>query len=307
MSAKTNPTKWLRRFESPATPLLVFLFAAAWGLVILPILPETKAADLVASDTFRTWQVLIVLQLLIWFAAVSHVLSASRTLGRIFSLRSVGCAVTACFLAYLPVALQGIPFQPYRHYSPDLKSMPDFPIHTLMGGVAMACLAAGIFRIHEIAQDEQRAAPSDSSITRYLGCHEYLRRLLELAGLVIAAAIIGSNAARRLVKEFDKFDIMSQARLVHWALFSSAILAITYAASKNRLLAWGQRLREALVPDPKEAQIAGQADEIDWKSWHDKRTAISDMLMLSGTPVADIQLLIGIFAPLVASQLSKFI
>lgn len=314
-TSKANATKWLRLFESPATPIFLFLFAAAWGLVILPILPDKKPAELVASDTFRTWQVLIVLQLVIWFAAIAHVLSARRTLGRVFSSRSVGCAAMACFLAYLPVVLQWIPSQPYRHFSSHLTSMPRYPLNTLMGGVAMGCLAAGIFRIHEIAGDEQATAPSHASITRYLACHRYLRRSLELAGLVIAAAIIGTNAARRVVIEFDRFDIMSQARLVNWALFSSAILAIAYVASKNRLLAWGHHLRDALVPDPAAAlvrdsgaaQAASPPHEVDWTSWHEKRTAISDMLMLSGTPVADIQLVIGILAPLVASQLSKFI
>lgn len=287
------------RPSGPLFPLSGFAAAALFGFLMLPLMARGDWSRLLGSAEYRTWQILVVVQAALWILAASYTRGIWHRVAAAPLPRSARLAIFMFwFLAVVPFVLFETTFP-----VSESNAVPIVPLPVIFGSVASAIVAAGIFRLHVLANDWLlgRFSPEDPT-----GAYQELSGLLDrhllLLGAILAGSVIGAAASREAFFAIDGKYLFPAEQAWQLAVYWSALLAVIYSGSRNALRRIAYRLRDKLLAD-------SSSDPGDKKRLERER-AIDKVLCLDRTYLEELQSAFSVVTPIagaIASQLMQLI
>ena len=254
----------------PLLPLILFLIAALFGFLGLPLAARGTFAVLTASPEYRTWQVLNVLQMSLLIFGAAYALGVWRriSIGRRLSTSECTAMLIFPILTALPY-LAWVLFGSANGYDfAQSIVFPRFQLLAVLGILGSSFLGAGIFRIHAfsiewllvpiIPQEEAR---------NYRELSKFLERHLMFLGGILACAVITTTATREAICALEGINPFPAEQPWQLAVYWSTLLAVVYVASRNSLLRIGQQIRDDLLsrqgPDRPPREKLEREQELD--------------------------------------------
>jgi hypothetical protein len=263
---------------------------------------ESPASEeFVRSPTFLIWAVLLCAQSALWVALAPTTVQSLRSLySEVGPDRRliVGLVLTAIAIVALVVGFEHF-FSPY---------VPDYPLadhRTKLGVLTGAGFLVGLSALVgiwlvEAAIERRRADNSMEALAEYLRLRDDLRRFLDTAAAIIAAATLSTGGLRGAVAANVPRADFPPEYVLYYGAFFSLLLVLAYAPALLACRATGRRLADALLPLP-------ATEPESWADWHADRGALEALMELDAATSKGMRTGLALAAPLLGSVLGLFL
>lgn len=272
--------------------LVVPLFVTGWAGGVFHVV---AARPLMAK--IQLWLMLLGAQSALWVASITYtVATASRVMKTsAFRFQHVGVAV---FSLAIPGAAIII-FTLLEGGSPGLPPATLGPYRIVnqavvgITGMVVAGLAVlGMYLVCSVWQSECEVKDvSGEKVARYLELRESAVRLLFVAGVVMAGAIVAEGAMCNAVNAENGKDYFPPEYVIVFGAVYSLLLMGAYAPVYSVFVTTGARLREAIVGQP-------PTSSADFKVWQESRSAVDGAFGLSWNGLAALGPVFSVLLPL---------
>ena len=134
------------------------------------------------------------------------------------------------------------------------------------------------------------------ALVEYLRLRGDLRRFLDTAAAIIAAATLSTGGLRAAVVAKVHDAEFPPEYVLYYGAFFSLLLALVYAPALLACRATGRRLADALLPLPATAPES-------WAGWHADRGALEALLELDAATSKGMRTGLALIAPLLGSAI----
>jgi hypothetical protein len=267
---------------------------------------EQRHYDFLKTYQTRTWLLLLIMQIIFWFAAlvplyrIREFLKAEYLARREETLHNISgdnqkkgpnkggtfllILMPLLFLVFLKLSSISPACADYGFLHSSIKtSILTWTGYGIATIAAMELLLIGV----ELATMFDGDGPSEQRLTKYIALRRYALRLLTILGVMTTLAVLGMTAKAYAIGAACKFPVQS---IFLYAVFLSTLLALGFFPTYAGLLRTGHKLVRDLLPMPP------LTDE-SWSSWLSKKKGLEELLQLSVTE--NIRAAMAILAPIV--------
>ena len=284
---------------SPFKIILVCCIGIVFGVAIIMYGANSTAESILFVDTpqFLIWLFFIIVQTALW-ALLLFPLTKSLTYFKDAFAHNKGRILLPTIMLVLPLFAYIMAYDPTE---PMFAYLREKVITLTIIGYCIALLAViGVWLVQIVLTNEfgnNEVIVDEKGIMLFLDLHNYLKRFLGIAGIMVGMATLSTGAlsnARKVIEPI--IDSPSEIAVIYGAFFSG-ILAIAYIPAYLTLQAKGHLICETIfpMPSPKSAQ---------WDKWYSKRRALEKILKLEINAKDNFEAGVSILAPLFGAVIS---
>jgi len=253
------------------------------------------SVDFVESSKFLIWAVLLCAQSVLWVVLAPPTWRSLRSLySEVEGDRrvTVGLTLSAAALVALVVGFEHF-FTPYVPDYPLVDHRMKLGILTAAGFLVGLSALAGMWLVEAVVERGLGGKPMEA-LVEYLRLRDELRRFLNTAAAIIAAATLSTGGLRAAVLAQVPDAEFPPEYVLYYGAFFSLLLALAYAPPMLACRAAGRRLSDALLPLP-------SAEPESWAKWHENRAALEALMDLDAATSKGMRTGLALAAPLLGS------
>ncbi len=253
------------------------------------------SSEFVESSRFLIWAVLLCAQSALWVVLAPVTWQSLRSLyAEVEADRRlvVGLALSATAVVALVVGFEHF-FTPYVPDYPLTDHRAKLAILTGAGFLVGLSALVGIWLV-EAAIEQRRVGQPMEGLTEYLRRRDDLRRFLDTAAAIIAAATLSTGGLRAAVLAKVHDADFPPEYVLYYGAFFSLLLALAYAPALLACRAAGRQLADELLPLP-------VTEPKSWADWYADRGALEALMELDAATSKGMRTGLALAAPLLGS------